>query len=122
MAALLGATLATPARIFGFDASYVAHDRTIKIVEGSQVAGEAMISAGAAVVLSVGVGDRVAVALPDGTRMTTQVSGIVDLARARSLFASRRGSDLETFIYVPHVIVMDSARFAEWSCRHSSGP
>ena len=108
-----GTTLPTPARIFGFDPGYVAHDRTIKIIEGAQVAGEAMISAEAAAALSIGVGDRVSLALPDGTQLGAQVSGIVDLTQARSLFASRRGSDLETFIYVPHVIIVDSARFAE---------
>jgi len=98
-------------RVFGFDPGYTEHDPTIEIVEGSQVAREAMISAEAAASLSVGVGDVVSLALPDGSHVEPRVSGIVDLTRARSLFSSRQGADLETFIYVPHTIVVDSTTF-----------
>ncbi len=100
-------------RAFGFDATYPQHDPTIKIVEGSQVAGEAMISAEAADSLSVGIGDAVALTLPDGSELQTRVSGIVDLSRARSLFSSRQGADLEAFIYVPYTLVVDPATFDE---------
>ena len=105
-------TVEGPARVFGFDPGYLAHDATIKIVEGSQVAGEAMISAEAAVALSAGVGDLVSLALPDGTQLDARVSGIVDLTQARSLFTSRQGADFETFIYVPHSLVIDPELFA----------
>ncbi len=108
-----GTSVDGPVRLFGFDPSYTQHDVTIKIVEGSQVAGEAMISAEAADYLGVSVGDSISVALPDGTQLDARVSGIVDLTRARSLFSSRRGADLETFIYVPNAIVVDSASFTD---------
>lgn len=98
-------------RVFGFDPSYTEHDATIDIVEGWQVAGEAMISAETAASLAVGVGDAVSLALPDGSQWEARVSGIVDLTRARSLFSSRQGADLETFIYVPYTLVIDSATF-----------
>ena len=107
-----GTSIQAPTRVFGFDPSYIAHDATVRLVEGSQVAGDAMISAEAAAALAVGIGDVVSLALPDGTRLATRISGILDLTRARSLFSSRRGGDLETFIYIPHVLVIDSAHFA----------
>ncbi|MGI8475254.1 MAG: hypothetical protein ACR2OO_02605, partial [Thermomicrobiales bacterium] len=100
------------ARVFGFDSCYTWHDATIKIVKGSQVAGEAMISAEAAASLSVGIGDSVSLTLPDGAKMDARISGIVDLTRARSLFSSRQGADLETFVYVPNALIVDSASFA----------
>ncbi len=100
-------------RVFGFDPSYPEHDATIKIVEGTQVAGKAMISAEAATALSVGVGDGVTLTLPDGSHYQTRISGIVDLTRARSLFSSRQGADLEAFIYVPHTLVLDASTFDE---------
>lgn len=100
-----------PVRLFGFEPSYTEHDRTIKLVQGSQVPGEAMISAEAAAFLAVHIGDSIALQLPDSTRLNARVSGIVDLSRARSLFASRQGADFETFIYVPNSIVIDAASF-----------
>lgn len=108
-----GNTLQTPARVFGFDAGYLANDRTIRIVEGAQVPGEAMISAEASKALSVGVGDSIWLALPDDSRMRQSISGIVDLTQARSLFSSRRGADLETFIYIPSAVIVDAAQFAQ---------
>ncbi|MCB8980156.1 MAG: ABC transporter permease [Ardenticatenaceae bacterium] len=99
-------------RIFGFDAAYTAHDGTIQIADGGQRVGEAMISAEAAHALGVGVGDMVTLALPDDSQLDLRVSGIADLTQARSLFASRRGADLETFIYVPNAVIVDSATFA----------
>ena len=100
-----------PVRLFGFDASYTQHDATIKLVAGSQEAGEAMISAEAANFLGVAVGDTIAYGLPDGTQPNVRVSGIVDLTRARSLFSSRRGANLETFIYVPYTLIIDAPSF-----------
>ena len=101
-----------PARVFGFDPGYVAQDKTLHIVAGAQVAGDAMISAEAATALAVGVGDSVSLALPDGSRLQARISGIVDLTQARSLFASRRGADFETFLYMPFTIIVGSDRFA----------
>ena len=105
-------TIDGPARVFGFDAGYVARDKTVRIVEGAQVPGAAMISAETAAALSVGVGDWVSLALPDGSRLQADISGIVDLTQARSLFASRRGADFETFLYMPYTIIISSTQFA----------
>lgn len=101
-----------PVRLFGFDAPYTAHDRTIQIAAGAQRVGEALISAEAANYLGVNVGDMVSVALPDDSQLAVRVSGIADLTQARSLFASRRGADLETFIYMPNAVIIDSVVFA----------
>lgn len=100
-----------PVRVFGFDSGYTEHDGTIRFVKGSQSVGEALISAEAANSLAVDVGDSVLLELPDGTRLDTRISGIVDLTRARSLFLSRRGADLETFIYMRNALVIDSVLF-----------
>ena len=108
-----GKTDPGPARVFGFDPSYTEHDDTIQIVRGSQVTGEALLSAEAAATLGVDIGDAVSFALPDGTRAEVSISGIVDLTRARSLFASRQGADFETFLYVPSAIIVDAASFAD---------
>jgi putative ABC transport system permease protein len=72
-ALVAGAPVDGLVRVFGFDPSYTEHDATIKIVEGSQVAGEAMISAEAAASRSVGVGDAVSLALPDGSQLEARV-------------------------------------------------
>lgn len=96
-----GAPVDGTVRVFGFDPSYMAHDAAIEIVAGSQVAGEALISAEAAAALAVGVGDSVSLDLPDATILDARVSGIVDLTRARSLFSSRQGADLETGSCLP---------------------
>ncbi len=100
-------------RAFGFDVSYTKQDATIKILEGSQLAGEAMISAEAAHSLAVGIGDTVSLALPDGSQLEARISGIVDFTQARSLFSSRQGANLEAFIYVPNALVLDSVFFAD---------
>ena len=101
------------ARVFGFDADYTSHDRTVKIVAGAQVPGNAMISAEAAAALGVGIGDSVTLDLPDGTRTKLAVSGITALTQARALFSSRRGADFETFVYVPNSLVIDTKAFAD---------
>ncbi len=100
-------------RLFGFDASYTEHDRTIKIVDGAQLRGEALISAEAARFLSVGIHDSISLKLLDGTRLDRRISGIVDLTRARSLFSSRLGENLETFLYLPNAVIIDTATFAD---------
>jgi len=100
-------------RLFGFDSSYTEHDRTITIVAGTQVPGEALISAEAARSLSVGITNSISVMLPDGSRLNRRISGIVDLTQARSLFSSRIGTNLELFVYVPDSVIIDAATFAE---------
>ncbi len=100
-----------PVRVFGFGPGYASHDPTVDVVEGDMAPGEALLSAEAAAALSVGTGDQVTMALPDGSSQDLDVGGIVDLSRARSLFSSRQGADLETFVYVPTALVVDAATF-----------
>jgi uncharacterized repeat protein (TIGR01451 family) len=95
-------------RLFGFDPGYAAQDATIAIVAGKQVPGEALVSAEAARALSVGLHDAISVKLPDGTQLERRISGIVDLTRARSLFLSRVGLNLELFFYVPASVIVDA--------------
>ncbi len=106
-----GQTIPGPAKIFGFDQAYAGHDDTIDVVAGSLGQGAAL-SAEAAEALRVGLGDRVTVELPDGTTLTLKATAIADLSRSRSLFSSRRGGDLETFIYAPYSIVVPPETFA----------
>lgn len=107
------ATATGPARIFGFDAGYARHDKTVDIVDGALSAEGGVISAEAAKTLKLGIGDTVAVALPDGSTIDVTVEGIADLTRARSLFSSRRGGDLETFIYTRNSITVSPGAFAD---------
>ena len=100
-----------PTKVFGFDAAYAAHDDTIKIVEGAVTPRGAVLSAEAASSLGVHVGDTATVRLPDASSVEVKVSGIADLSRARSLFSSRRGGDLETFAYARNSIVVSPEVF-----------
>lgn len=108
-----GTTAAGPAKILGFDADYATRDATVNIVSGELSADGAVISAEAAAALSLAIGDTVTVALPDGSALDLQVSGIADLSQARSLFSSRRGGDLETLIYTANSITVSSQLFAD---------
>ena len=108
-----GAVTPAASRLFGFDAEYITHDPSIRLVEGTQTAGAALLSTEAARAMSLVVGDIVPITLPDGTRLAVPVSGIVDLSRARALFSSRRGANLEEFIYIPNTVILDAAQFAE---------
>ena len=100
-------------RVFGFDAGYTARDATVKVISGSQRPGEALLSAEAASSLGIRIGDSITVELPDGDHLDVPVSGIVDLTEARSLFASRKGANFETFVYVPNAVVLDAQAFAD---------
>ena len=88
-------------------------DASIRIVEGALSAEGAVISAEAAQALGARIGDVVTVTLPDASTYDASVSGIADLSRARSLFSSRRGGDLETFIYSRNSIVVSPQVFAD---------
>ncbi len=93
-------------KVFGFDAAYARNDGTIRIVDGALTPDGAVLSAEAASSLKVGVGDNVTVKLPDGSKIDLKVGGIADLSRARALFSSRRGGDLEAFVYTRNSIVV----------------
>lgn len=99
-------------KIFGFDAEYARRDRTVKIVQGELSRAGGVLSAEAAEALHAGIGDSVTVALPDRSTVDLTVTGIADLSQARSLFSSRRGGDLETFLYSRNSITVSPQLFA----------
>jgi putative ABC transport system permease protein len=107
-----GITASGPVKIFGFDAGYADRDTTIVLVEGALGGRGAVISAEAGRALGAGIGDLITVDLPDGSTAELEVTGVADLSRARSLFSSRRGGDLETFIYVPNSVIVSPDGFA----------
>jgi putative ABC transport system permease protein len=101
-------------RLFGFDAGYQQRHDDIDLVEGEIVPGEALISVEAAQQLGAAVGDTVTLAVPGATApLTLTVSGEADLRRARALFFSRQGSNLENFLYTPNSVVIDPAMFQQ---------
>jgi putative ABC transport system permease protein len=105
---------AGPVRVFGFDDLYRERDASIQIVSGSYQPGHGLLSAEAAKALSVGPGDVVRVLVPGLDRpVSVAVSGITDLSRARSLFFSRQGQQLEQFLYVPNAVVIQPEVFAK---------
>lgn len=107
-----GAVARGAAKIMGFDADYAARDATVRIVKGELTPDGGVLSAEAAKTLGVTTGGTVTVTLPDGSRLDVTISGIADLSLARSLFSSRRGGDLETFIYTRNSVVVSPEVFA----------
>ncbi len=105
-------TAAGPAKIFGYDAAYAENDPAIDIVAGAPGDG-AVLSAETAEALGVTIGDQVTLDLPDGSNARLPVTGIADLSQARALFSSRRGGDLETFIYVPNSVSVPQRLFTD---------
>lgn len=101
-------------RVFGFDDLYRQHDDSIRIVSGSYQPGHGLLSAEAARALSVSPGGVVRVDVPGLDRpLSVPISGITDLSRARSLFYSRQGQQLEQFLYVRNAVVVEPRVFAE---------
>lgn len=98
-------------KVFGFDPRYTSRDRSIRVQQGSQRPGAAMIGSDLAAAHHIGIGRTLVLTLPDSTQLTTRVSAIADLRDARSLFASRKGANFETFVYVPNSVVVDSDTF-----------
>jgi putative ABC transport system permease protein len=101
-------------RLFGFDDRYRQHDDSIRIVSGSYQPGHGLLSAEAARALSAKPGDVVGVDVPGRTTpLSVRISGITDLLRARSLFYSRQGQQLEQFVYVRNTLVIEPELFAK---------
>ncbi len=99
-------------RVFGFDDSYLSADPAIRIVEGEARPGQGLISAEAARALRVSVGDLVRLRVPGLAHpLPIPISGITDLSRARSLFYSRQGRQLEQFDYVPSSLIVGADVF-----------
>jgi putative ABC transport system permease protein len=107
-----GATIDRPATVFGFTDAYVRQYPAIRMVRGRIDPNAALLSVEAARALDVGPGDEVQLEVPGATRPARlEVTGTVDLSRARTLFNSREGGKLEDFLYVPDSIVLSPQAF-----------
>lgn len=102
-----------PGRVFGFEPSFARRHQDIRLRTGSWRPDAAVVSAEVADALAIAVGDTVTLDLPDGSRIRLPVSGTADFSRARTLFSSRRGGDLETFQYTPMSLAVGSGLFAD---------
>jgi putative ABC transport system permease protein len=101
-------------RVFGLDEQYLQQDPSIRIVEGGYEPGSGLLSAEAARALSVAPGDVVQVRIPGKPEpLSVRISGITDVSRAKSLFYSREGKQLEQFVYVRDTVIVDPEVFAK---------
>jgi putative ABC transport system permease protein len=109
-----GATVSDPVRIFAFDSRYQAHHPSIRVASGSFAPGAALLSAEASRALAAKPGATVTLNVtgaPDPLGLP--VRGIVDLARAKPLFSSRKSRKLEDFLYVPNSVIVSPATFRQ---------
>jgi len=94
-------------RVFGLDNRYLEQDPSIRIVEGSYEPGSGLLSAEAARALSIGPGGVVQIRVPGMSQpLSLRISGITDVSRAKSLFYSREGKQLEQFVYVRNSVIV----------------
>ena len=94
-------------RVFGLDNRYLEQDPSIRIVEGSYEPGSGLLSAEAARALSIGPGGVVQIRVPGMSQpLSVRISGITDVSRAKSLFYSREGKQLEQFVYVRNSVIV----------------
>ena len=106
--------LAEAVRIFGLDNRYLEQDPSIKIISGSYEPGSGLISAEAARALSIGPGGVVQIRVPGMSQpLSVRISGITDVSRAKSLFYSREGKQLEQFVYVRNSVIVGSEVFSK---------
>jgi len=107
-----GRTIHDAVRVFGFDRQYQRHYPSVRLVSGSLRPGTAALSAESARALGVGLGERVQLRLPGrSSPLPLPVGAVTDLSQAKPLFYSRKASDLEAFLYLPHTIVVDPTTF-----------
>ena len=101
-------------RVFGLDNRYLEQDPSIKIINGSYEPGSGLISAEAARALSIGTGDVVQIRVPGMSQpLSVRISGITDVSRAKSLFYSREGKQLEQFVYVRNSVIVGPEVFSK---------
>ena len=94
-------------RVFGLENRYLEQDPSIRIVEGSYEPGSGLLSAEAARALSIGPGGVVQIRVPGMSQpLSVLISGITDVSRAKSLFYSREGKQLEQFVYVRNSVIV----------------
>lgn len=109
-----GRSVPGPVRAFGFTPAYAEHYPSIRLADGSLDPCCGVLSAEAARALGARIGDTVSLSLPSGgPPLKLRVSGIADLSGARQLFDSRRGLNLEEFVYKPFAIAMSPERFRQ---------
>ena len=107
-------TVDRPIRIFGFDQTYAEHYPAIRLAAGSFDPNGALLSSEASRALGVGAGEAVELSLPGRKHpINLPISGIVDLSRAKPLFNSRKGSNLEDFLYTADSIVVSPKLFGK---------
>jgi putative ABC transport system permease protein len=101
-------------RVFGLDKRYLEQDPSIRIVNGSYEPGAGLLSAEAAQALSIRPGGVVQIGVP-GMRqpLSVRISGITDVSRAKSLFYSREGKQLEQFVYVRSSVIIGPELFSK---------
>jgi putative ABC transport system permease protein len=101
-------------RVFGLDKRYLEQDPSIRIVEGSFEPGAGLLSAEAARALSIGPGGVVQIRVPGMSQpLSVRISGITDVSRAKSLFYSREGKQLEQFVYVRNSLIVGPEVFGK---------
>jgi putative ABC transport system permease protein len=101
-------------RVFGLDDRYLEQDPSIRIVNGSYEPGSGLLSAEAARALSLSPGGVVQVRVPGRSQpLSVRISGITDVSRAKSLFYSRQGKQLEQFVYVRNTVIVSPDLFAK---------
>lgn len=99
-------------RVFGLGAAYPRHYPSVRVLNGSLGPGGAALSAESSRALGAGLGAVVQLRLPGGASpLALPVTAVADLSRARPLFYSRKASDLEAFLYLPHTLVVDPTTF-----------
>jgi putative ABC transport system permease protein len=102
------------ARVFGLERRYLEQDPSIRIVEGSYEPGAALLSVEAARALSLSPGGVLQIRVPGMTEpLGVRISGITDVSRAKSLFYSREGKQLEQFVYVRNSVIIGAEVFAK---------
>ena len=101
-------------RVFGVDHRYLEQDPSIRIVEGSYEPGAGLLSVEAARALSISPGGVVQIRVPGISQpLSVRISGITDVSRAKSLFYSREGKQLEQFVYVRHSVIVGPEVFTK---------
>ncbi|MCE3275693.1 MAG: hypothetical protein K0R13_1548 [Propionibacteriaceae bacterium] len=101
-------------RVFGMDNRYLVQDPSIKIINGSYEPGSGLISAEAARALSIGPGGVVQIRVPGMSQpLSVRISGTTDVSRAKSLFYSREGKQLEQFVYVRNSVIVGPEVFSK---------
>lgn len=105
-------SLDRPVRLFAFSARYAEHYPSIELISGAWEPDAAVLSVEAARTLHAQPAASISLSLPTGPALELPLGGIADLARATPLFASRKSSKLDDFLYVPDAIIVSPAMFA----------